>query len=434
MVSRPSDDGSGNVVPNEIDLETTLGDLDSLDGERLEAVSSAFSGALRSVDTLDRDSMCSLTITAPIRASDDTTVVISGETTEELSFEDRVALAINNLFEVRSLEGICDEIDQLRKDDEPWMQRAVGHVILDRLRQEGVYGRDLLFKDRISAYVTNWIDNGVDSFVKKERGSPRMQTVSEDPDVQTCPTREFLEEHMKFKDVYASNLLAQTIMNAFLEGEIATLKEKLKNAQLSEAEAKEAADYDGLTSLLSRKALDARISEIIKSDPDGVYTVMMIDLDDFSKVNNTYGHPVGDEVLIYAAETLMYRVRKPRLEAARYGGEEMAVLIKLESSAEGVDIRKKILDVMIRAQKLCSAFGKRTFVKDQLQSAGGEKQVEFGVTASIGVAFGFGKDLKAVFVRADGELYNAKSGGKNQVSCHPHLINPAFEVSTESEE
>jgi len=124
--------------------------------------------------------------------------------------------------------------------------------------------------------------------------------------------------------------------------------------------------------------------------------VLMIDADHFKRVNDTFGHPVGDEVLRALAGTLKEQLRATDL-AARYGGEELVVLLPATNAAGALLLAE-------RARRAVEAFTLET-----------EKgRVTF--TVSIGIAEMRPTDagLDAMIVRADAALYVAKVGGRNQ--------------------
>jgi len=123
------------------------------------------------------------------------------------------------------------------------------------------------------------------------------------------------------------------------------------------------------------------------------FSIIMLDIDDFKKINDTYGHNVGDEVLINIANTIMKRIRKTDI-AARWGGEEFVILLPETSLKDAVflaeDIRASIEKIKVSEVKK--------------------------ITASFGVAqYMDGDTLYKLINRADEQLYKAKKHGKNQV-------------------
>ncbi|MHB8660798.1 MAG: GGDEF domain-containing protein [Minisyncoccota bacterium] len=122
--------------------------------------------------------------------------------------------------------------------------------------------------------------------------------------------------------------------------------------------------------------------------------VIFIDIDDFSSINDTYGHAAGDEVLQGIANLLKVSVRELDM-VARYGGEEIVVLLRGTSTTAAVEVAEK-LRVGIE-QLTFNAYPKR-------------------VTASLGVATSASSlDGRALCRFADGAMYEAKQSGKNKV-------------------
>ncbi len=123
------------------------------------------------------------------------------------------------------------------------------------------------------------------------------------------------------------------------------------------------------------------------------FSIIMLDIDDFKKINDTYGHNVGDEVLINIANTIMKRIRKTDI-AARWGGEEFVILLPETSLKDAVflaeDIRASIEKIKVSEVKKISA--------------------SFGVAQYMD-----GDTLYKLINRADEQLYKAKKHGKNQV-------------------
>jgi diguanylate cyclase (GGDEF)-like protein len=123
----------------------------------------------------------------------------------------------------------------------------------------------------------------------------------------------------------------------------------------------------------------------------------MIDLDNFKKVNDTYGHPIGDRVLRSLAMFLKQRLRKTD-HIGRYGGEEFAIIFP-DTSVE--DARNVLNEIRGRFAELQQPAGDR----------------DFNVTFSAGVAGWQGESSQNLCERADRALYRAKDEGRNCVEA-----------------
>jgi diguanylate cyclase (GGDEF)-like protein len=163
--------------------------------------------------------------------------------------------------------------------------------------------------------------------------------------------------------------------------------------------AREAAIHDALTGLHNRRAFNESLERACAREDrqGGHFALLLLDIDRFKKLNDTYGHPAGDAALRHTAQLLTHHVRKSDL-AARFGGEEFAVLL---ASTDRVGAEHL-------AEKVRAEVEKGRLVYDGAR---------LGVTVSIGVAVWpqDGRDPAALVGAADRALYAAKEGGRNRV-------------------
>lgn len=157
---------------------------------------------------------------------------------------------------------------------------------------------------------------------------------------------------------------------------------------------------DGLTGLFNRKYLDEYIEKSVAQAKrtDSNYGIMMIDIDYFKMVNDTYGHDVGDKVIKALSKVLKNSIREADL-AFRFGGEEFLVLLFNCDENKIDEIAQKI---------------RVTFSQKSIQTAAGES---FKKTLSIGTAM-FPGDADSIWKAikyADISLYRAKESGRNRV-------------------
>ncbi|MES9966633.1 MAG: diguanylate cyclase [Sedimenticola sp.] len=157
---------------------------------------------------------------------------------------------------------------------------------------------------------------------------------------------------------------------------------------------------DGLTRLMNRHAWEESVEqEFRRAVRSGrASTLVMFDIDHFKKVNDTYGHQAGDEVLRQVAATLMETQRDTDL-AGRYGGEEFGVLL-LDTDLEGASYFSERLRVLI---------------EDLLVEYDGSK---IQVTVSLGIAEipEYMDEYTQWIEHADKALYRSKADGRNRIS------------------
>lgn len=172
-------------------------------------------------------------------------------------------------------------------------------------------------------------------------------------------------------------------------------------AQAAEAE-KEAAVTDALTGLKNRRALDANMADLTaperRHQPHARVAWIMVDLDHFKAINDSFGHDEGDRVLRELGALLRDTCREADFPY-RYGGEEFGILSVNASRADGLALAERI-----RARVAATL------------TAGGQP-----VTASLGVAWWpeHGPSPDALRHAADAALYRAKEGGRNRVEAAP---------------
>lgn len=165
----------------------------------------------------------------------------------------------------------------------------------------------------------------------------------------------------------------------------------------------ESSTRDGLTGVFNRKYFSQKIlSDISFARRHKIpFSLLMLDIDYFKKVNDTYGHRTGDQVLVTVTKAIKETIRTEDT-LARYGGEEFAVLAQGTSLEGGKALGERI---------------RKSIEKEEIISLG-ENPVPFRVTASIGVATltpGVVAEPEAVVSLADKNLYAAKEQGRNRV-------------------
>jgi diguanylate cyclase (GGDEF)-like protein len=171
----------------------------------------------------------------------------------------------------------------------------------------------------------------------------------------------------------------------------------------------EMATTDGLTGLLNKRALMEMATQKIKSSArfKKPLSVMICDIDHFKKVNDSYGHDVGD-VVIKGMGDVLRRVKRDTDVVGRFGGEEFVVVCE-ETDSEGAALLAERIRSEVEAAKFHT------------------EQGTLAVTCSVGVATypHVGRDWDSLFKAADAALYASKRGGRNRVTVWSPRISGA---------
>ncbi len=184
-----------------------------------------------------------------------------------------------------------------------------------------------------------------------------------------------------------------------------TLREELKSsqdllvAQRQQIEAlRTAVRIDGLTQLANRAYFDEKLSEMIslRKRYDEPFSLLMIDVDNFKVINDTYGHPAGDRIIKGVAFKIKDTLRSSDF-LARFGGDEFALILIKAGGKAAADV----------AWKLCESLRESRFLLDDQT---------VNITLSIGVAEVEADDTEeSLLKRADAALYRVKQVGRNSV-------------------
>jgi diguanylate cyclase (GGDEF)-like protein len=187
-----------------------------------------------------------------------------------------------------------------------------------------------------------------------------------------------------------------------LRGDRLELADREKAALIAQLEAQSAllarhAQEDGLTGLANRRELDRSLDAALQlaDESQQPLSLALVDIDHFKRINDRFGHGVGDDVLRGVAKVIRDLVRPPML-AGRSGGEEFALILPAMPASE--------------AEAFCET------LRSQIEHArAGIDHADFHLTVSIGLADVAGLDTKAAYAAADKCLYQAKHGGRNRV-------------------
>ena len=176
---------------------------------------------------------------------------------------------------------------------------------------------------------------------------------------------------------------------------------------------KEQASTDPLTGLYNCRQFETLAERGIRQaiEDNASYTLLMIDIDKFKNVNDTYGHDVGDIVLKKLAQTMKDTFRKTDI-LARYGGEEFIVFLSMTSPQKA----------FIAAEHIRKAV-------EKLKIKNEESLIP--ITVSIGVSDCQSTNLEFLIKQADEALYHSKENGRNQTTLYAEMVKKSYNSNSQ---
>jgi diguanylate cyclase (GGDEF)-like protein len=191
-------------------------------------------------------------------------------------------------------------------------------------------------------------------------------------------------------------LMTNEMLKKEVEKQTLKYKEQNKELQKLQEKLKEQLNKDALTDVFNRNCYNIRIQEqfALYKRHHTPFSFLMFDIDDFKKINDNYGHDMGDKVLIQLCQLVQQHIRITD-NLFRIGGEEFVVLFA----------NTNLEEAKLVAQKLCE------IIEDELNVLNDKK-----ITVSMGLTQVHTNDtVETIFKRADELLYDAKHQGKNRV-------------------
>lgn len=201
--------------------------------------------------------------------------------------------------------------------------------------------------------------------------------------------------------------------------DLESLASQVKHLSTELERVRSASEKDGLTGALNRRSFDQLIHRMVEQAAvmGTGFAVIMVDIDDFKVINDTYGHPTGDRVIMVVVDKCRKQIRSDDF-LARYGGDEFALLLPAASLRNAVkkarNIRKAICNTRYSLEDFAPG-------------------LEITFTVSMGAAvWTRGDTVQSLVRRADQALYLAKREGKNGVATEKDLKGKTFDTPEET--
>lgn len=198
------------------------------------------------------------------------------------------------------------------------------------------------------------------------------------------------------------------------EGEkaIQVVIEDVSDKVILEQELLHRALHDDLTQVFSRSAIYDWLKKPLKEQTE--MSCLLLDIDDFKKINDQFGHSVGDDVIRTLANTIKKHVKALNGVVGRWGGEEFIVFFPKNRTTHGTILNTAYSQAKIVGQRICEEFRTHQFL--------GFNRTKFQSSVSIGITDSWivrtNNSLDTLIRVTDDALYRAKSNGKNRVSVN----------------
>lgn len=251
--------------------------------------------------------------------------------------------------------------------------------------------------DDFRAIIWDLVDQLAEDIVQEQNESDEMQESLEELkeavesnsiDVLKNQSRQFIDSYMEF----------QTRKDERRTERMGMIKKNLDSVKKKLTEANQNMRRDHLTSAFNRKSFDEHVKEQVSMQKvtGGSVSMIMLDIDHFKKINDNYGHAIGDFVLVECVKLLNKLFSRDNDFVARIGGEEFAIILP----------NHKIDHVVPKAENALKTIASEVFVQDD---------AEIRFTVSMGISeLAPNEDGESWMKRADDALYESKNSGRNK--------------------
>jgi len=252
--------------------------------------------------------------------------------------------------------------------------------------------------DKINQGLASLINNTQDAVATTSQKASDAGSVFEEQAASIASVKN-TDEFKKAISAIIKETKGLSEVSSALKTELDSANQEMNELRIELSKVRASAATDALTGLLNRGSFDKALNSLVEQDDLPESCLTMLDLDHFKKVNDTHGHLIGDNVLKYTAK-LLKKYTEPQHYVARYGGEELAIIMPDTSLNKAAEIAENIREALASS---------RLKKKNSSESIG-------KITVSIGISSLKQEDTaEDLIMRADNALYSAKETGRNKV-------------------
>lgn len=305
--------------------------------------------------------------------------------------------------DVSSISKKFADEKQLKKIQSFFESQKKGIASFIQLQKKYIFERESEFKDIINiltSAVANFDTENQDYNQKIIDQSEKIEEITYLDDIKKVK-QALIQEIDQMRETVRKKQSRDNTQMEILSEKVSTLNVELKKVRTESV-------IDGLTGIYNRKAFNTYIYEIVEKNnvSSAPFALLMLDIDNFKSINDTYGHQTGDRVIIAIINKCRQSIRGEDF-FARYGGEEFVIMLP------GVSLRNAVK----KAKYICKAIASTRYLIDDIP-----KSPSLTITISIGVStYQKADTVSSLTQRADKALYLAKRAGKNCVSSEKDL-------------
>lgn len=260
--------------------------------------------------------------------------------------------------------------------------------------------REVYHQESASDHINKYLEIAQIALQAFVQSNQEISQVMQDHNKRTGPPHGYTDDYLSKNCIKIVENLAQ--LDTDMSHALLKAHDQINHLKQSIELLNEENRIDALTKFYNRKELFKDlifIGDKIENDDAPECYLLMIDMDDFKAINDTYSHLAGDKTLVFVARTIASLIRSSD-KAYRFGGDEFVIVLNRSTLEIAQTIAEKIRANIEKA---------RLFYENK----------EIRITVSIGVSKLSGKEFETSLLRADRALYEAKNKSKNQVFTIP---------------